>query len=72
VNINNKENHRKKDWLRMEGILKIIWFQPPAIGRVANHQIRRPKIPFNLPLNASRDGAPTAPLGRLCQFLIIL
>ena len=32
----------------------------PAMARAANHQIRMPRIPSILTLNASRDGAYTA------------
>jgi len=46
----------------LEGTLKIIKLQPPAIGRVASHQIRAQS---NLVLDASRDGAPTTSLGSL-------
>ena len=35
----------------------------PAMHRAATCQLRLPRAPSNLALNASRDGAPTAPLG---------
>ena len=60
------------EWLRLEGTLKIIQFQPSAMGRAATHQIRLPRAPFNLTLNVSRDGTATASLGSLCQFLTTL
>jgi len=31
-----------------------------VIGRAATHQLRLPRAPSNLALNASRDGASTA------------
>ena len=52
--------HEIIEWLRLEKVLKTIWFQPLATGRVANHQVRLPRAPSKLVLNASRDGAPTA------------
>ena len=42
----------------------MIQFQPPAICRVANHPTRLPRATSSLALNASRDGASTASLGR--------
>ena len=36
------------EWLRLEGTLKIIQFQPSAMGRAATHQIRLPRAPSNL------------------------
>ena len=39
------------------------------MGRVATHQLRLPRIPPNLALNASRDGASAASLGKLLQCL---
>ena len=44
-----------------------IRFQPPAMCRVANQQTRLPRATSSLALNASRDGASTAPLGNLFQ-----
>ena len=35
----------------------------PTMGRAAPHQLRLPRAPSNLALNASRDGAPTDSLG---------
>jgi len=43
----------------------LIYFQPPAMSRVANHQTRRPRATSSLALNASRDGACSASLGNL-------
>ena len=42
----------------------IIEFQPPAMCRVANQQTRLPRATSSLALNASRDGASTASLGK--------
>jgi len=42
----------------LEGILKLIQFQAPAMGRVAIHQFRLPRAPSNLTLGVSKDGAP--------------
>jgi len=36
----------------------LIQFQPPAAGRAAPQQLRLPRAPPLLDLNASRDGAP--------------
>jgi len=44
------------EWLRLGGTLKIK-LQPPRHGRLSPHQIKLPKAPSNLALNASRDGA---------------
>ena len=41
----------------------------PATGRAAPSQLRLPGAPSNLALSTSRDGAPTASLGSLCQCL---
>ena len=46
--------------------LKIIQFQPSAMDRVDTHEIRLPKVPSNLTLNTSRDGATTTSQGNLC------
>ena len=43
----------------------LIWFQPPAMCRVANQQTRLPRATSSLALNACRDGASTASLGNL-------
>ena len=45
---------------------------PPAMGRVANHQARLPRATSSLALNASRDGASTASLGNLFQYVTTL
>ena len=42
------------------------------MGRGTTHQLRLPRAPSNLSLSISRDGAPTASLGSLCQCLITL
>jgi len=39
----------------------------PAIGRIAPHRLRLPRAPSTLALNISRDGIPTASLGKLFQ-----
>jgi len=36
----------------------------PAVGRAATHQLRLPGASSNLVLNAPKDGAPTASLGK--------
>ena len=55
-----KCHHFITEWLKLEGTLKIILFQPPAMGR-ATHQLRLPRAPFNLALSASRMGHPQLP-----------
>jgi len=45
----------------------IIWFQPPAMCRVTNHQTRLPRATSSLALNASRHGESTASLDNLFQ-----
>lgn len=60
--------HRTIEWLRLEGILNIIQFQPPAKSRFAHHQIRMPWIPSDPASNASRDGGSRIPLGRTSPF----
>lgn len=59
--------HRFTEWFRLERTLKPIWFQPPAMGTAATLQAQAG--PSDLALNSSRDGAPTASLGSLCQCL---
>ena len=46
------------EWLTLEGTLRIIQSHPAATGRVPIHQIRLPRVPSNLALNTTRDGAP--------------
>ena len=53
----NSGNCRIIEWHMLERTLKIIKLQPPAMGRVATHQLRWPGAPFCLALNAFRDGA---------------
>ncbi|PKU29536.1 zinc finger ccch domain-containing protein 11a [Limosa lapponica baueri] len=60
------------EWFGLEGTLKIIQFQPPALGRDTSHHTRVVKAPSNLALNPSRDGAATASLGNLGQGLTTL
>jgi len=45
---------------------------PPATSRNKFLQLRLPRAPSNLALSTSRDGAPTASLGSLCQCLTTL
>jgi len=47
----------------LEGALKTIQFQLPAVGRAATHQLRLPRAPSKLALNASRNGVSTDSLG---------
>ena len=47
-------------------------FNPPAIGRVTNHQTRLPRATSSLALNVSRDGASTASVGILFQCVTTL
>ena len=55
------------EWLRLEGTLKPIQFQPPAVGRAATQQLRLPRAPSNLALSTSRGGTPTASLGSFAR-----
>ena len=56
----------------LEGTFHTISFQPPAIGRDANHHTRLLTAPSSPALNASREGASTASLGNLFQCLTTL
>jgi len=56
----------------VEGILKLISFQPPAVGRDPFHQPRLLRAPSNLALNPAGEGAATASLGSLGQGLTTL
>ena len=49
------------EWPGLKRTTVIIEFQPPAMCRVANHQTRLPRATSSLALNASKDGASTAP-----------
>ena len=49
-----------------------IWFQPPAMCRVANQQTRLLRATSSLALNASRDGASTISLGNLFHSSFLL
>mgnify|MGYP001853303131 FL=1 len=60
------------EWFELEGILKTIQCQSPAMGMVTTHQIRLSWAPSDMALNASRDGASTASLINLFQYLITL
>ncbi|XP_051475419.1 bifunctional 3'-5' exonuclease/ATP-dependent helicase WRN isoform X2 [Apus apus] len=64
--------HRIPVWFGLEGNSKIIWFQPPCMGRDTSHQPRLLQAPSNLPFNTARDGAATASLGNLGQGLTTL
>ena len=57
-------NHRIIAWPGLEGTLKTIQFQTPAVGRVATHSAHAP--PYQA-FSVSRDGASTTSLGSLCQ-----
>jgi len=57
--------HRITEWFGLEGTLKLISFQPPAMGRDPFHQPRVLKAPSNLALNPAREGAAAASLGNL-------
>ena len=59
-------------WFGLEGTLKTILFQPPAMSRDTFHQPRLLKALSSLALNLSREGAATASLGTLCQGLTTL
>ena len=65
------ENHRIMEWVRLEGTLKLIWFQPPCHqqGHLPPAQLRAPS---NLALSPAREGAATASLGNLGQGLTTL
>ena len=60
------------EWFVLEGILKTIQFQPPAMGRDTSHQNRLLKALSSLASNTCRDGASTASLGNLFQCLSTL
>ena len=60
-------NYRIKEWLRLEGTLKITQFQPSAMGRAARHQLRLPRAPSHLALSTCSDGASTASPDSLFQ-----
>ena len=66
------QNRRIIEWLRLEGTIKIIRFQPPAMGRDISHQPRVLRAPSNLALHTAREGAATASLGNLGQGLTTL
>jgi len=68
----NFKTLRMTEWLRLERALKMINFQPHAMGRSATQQLRLPRFPSNLALSTSRNGASTASLGNLYQGLITL
>lgn len=62
---------RHTEWLRLEGILKVMQFQFLAVGCLP--PIRSgPRIPCNLSLSIFRVRAPTTSLGNLFQCLTSL
>ena len=52
-------DHRFVEWLSLEGTLKIIELQPPAMGWLLPHQLMQPRAP-SMALGSSREEAPTA------------
>jgi len=64
--------HRITDWFGLEGTLKIIWSNPPAMGRDPFHQPEVLPAPSSLALNPAREGPATASLGSLGQGLSTL
>lgn len=50
-------SHRFTQCLGTEGTSKTSWFQPPAMGRTATHEIRQPGAPSTLALSSSRNKA---------------
>jgi len=65
-------NHRIMEWFGLEGTLKLLWFQPPAMSRDVSHQPRVLRAPSNLALSTAREGAATASLGSVGQGLTTL
>ena len=63
------QNHRTV-WVGRDLIGHLV--QRPAMGRDTFHYTRLLKVPFNLALNASRQGTSTASLGNLFQCLTTL
>jgi len=59
------DRHRIIEWFGLRGTLKIISFQPPAIGRDTSLQTRLLTAPSSLDVIASREGTSTASLGNL-------
>jgi len=64
-----KKNHRIIEWLRLEGTLRLPGSNPPAMDGRTFHQMRLSRVPFNVALSSSRDGASTASLDSLCECL---
>ena len=58
---------RIREWFGLEGTLKVIWFNPPAMSRDIFHQTRVLRAPSSLALNPAREEAATASLGNLGQ-----
>ena len=50
-----REGNHRSERLRPEGALKITQPRPAATGRVASHQLRLPRAPPNLALDASSE-----------------
>lgn len=69
--ISDNGEHRlvveSQNGLGSQGTLQLTHFKSPAVGSVVNHQIRLPRAPANLALNASKNSLSTASLGFLCQ-----
>ena len=59
------------EWVGLQGTSKTIRFEPSTMVRVAVHQVRLPRAPSNLALNAFRNRVSTS-LGSLCQHLTVL
>lgn len=65
--------HRIKDWCRLWGALKTIWFQPPIMVRDTFYAAKIAQSPISgLAFNTSKDGAPKTSLGNLCHDLTTL
>jgi len=56
--------HRTIGWPGLKRTTVLIESQPPAMCRVTNQQPRLPRATSSLALNACRDGASTASLGK--------
>lgn len=67
--LENLDFHGIIEWPGLERTLNITQFQSSAMARDKNRLFR---IPSNLALNTSRDGASIASLGSLCQDLTML
>jgi len=65
-------SHRIIELLRLEGTLKTIWLQSPAMGRAATYQIRLPRDPHSLALGTSRYATLRTLLGNVFHWLATL